>query len=87
MELVRVLQKQADDIKHRLWITDLVHAAHYQMQLYPGGYYWLIYNHKKNRSELSIMGPNDWTTGSPDHLEYVAQIQWLGDQTWREVTD
>lgn len=86
MELVKVLQKQAEDIKRRLWLTDLVHAAHYQMQLYPGGFYWLIYNHKKNRSELSHMGPDDWTTGSPDHLEYVVQIQWLGDQTWREVT-
>lgn len=87
MQLVVVLQQQADDIKRRLWLTDQVHAAHYQMQLYPGGYYWLMYNNKKNRSELSIMGPDDWTTGQPEHLEAICRIQWLGDQTWREVTE
>ena len=86
MALVVVLQKQADDIKRRLWLTDQVHAAHYNMQLYPGGYYWLLYNHRDNRSELSIMGPDDWTTGQPEHLESICRIQWMGDQTWREVT-
>jgi hypothetical protein len=86
MELVKVLQKQAEDIKRRLWLTDLVHAAEYRFQLYPGQYYWLAWNHKLQRSELNTMGPADWTTGVPDHLEYVVQIQWLGDQTWREVT-
>lgn len=86
MALVVVLQKQADDIKRRLWLTDQVHAAYYQMQLYPGQYYWLVYNHKKQRSELTNMGPDDWTTGQPEHLETICQIQWMGDQTWREVT-
>jgi hypothetical protein len=86
MELVRVLQKQANDIKRRLWLTDLVHAAEYRFQLYPGKFYWLLWDTKDNVSRLSPMGPDDWTTGSPAHLEYVVQIQWLGDQTWREVT-
>ena len=33
MELVAVLQKQADDIRRRLEVTDLVHAAEYQFQV------------------------------------------------------
>jgi hypothetical protein len=87
MELVKVLQKQAEDIKRRLWITDLVHAAEYRFQIYPGGFYWLIWDHIDGISRLSNMGPDDWTTGAPDKYEYVCKIQWLGDQTWREVTD
>jgi len=87
MQLVDVLQQQAEELKRRLWLTDQVHAAHYNMQLYPGAYYWLLYNHRDSRSELSIMGPDDWTTGQPDHLESICRIQWMGDQTWREVID
>ena len=34
MELVNVLQRQADQIKKRLDITDMVHAAKYQFQTY-----------------------------------------------------
>ena len=36
MELVTVLQKQAEEIKRRLEITDWVHAAKYDFQLYHG---------------------------------------------------
>lgn len=86
MELVRVLQKQAEDIKRRLWLTDLVHAAEYKFQLFPGNFYWLIWDNQDNVSRLAQLGPDDWTTGAPSHYEYVVQIQWLGDQTWREVT-
>jgi Protein of unknown function (DUF2452) len=85
MELVTVLQKQALEIKKRLDLTDQVHAAAYQMQLYPGQKYWLHHDHKKGGTALTIMGPKDWSTGVPDHYEYIVQIQWLGDYTWQEV--
>jgi hypothetical protein len=39
MELVNVLQKQAEELKWRLDLTDQVHAAVYQMELYPGQKY------------------------------------------------
>ena len=39
MELVSVLQKQADDIRRRLDITDLVHAAVYQFSPVMGSTY------------------------------------------------
>ncbi len=85
MELVAVLQKQALEIKKRLDLTDQVHAAAYQMKLYPGQKYWLHHDHKKGGTALTIMGPKDWRTGVPEHYEYIVQIQWLGDYTWQEV--
>lgn len=86
MQLVHVLEKQAQDIKRRLDLTDKVHAASYQIKLYPGQCYWLYLDTEKNQTKLTQTGPNDWCTGVPDHYEYITQIRWLGDFTWQEIT-
>ena len=86
MDLVRVLQKQADDIKRRLYITDAVHAAKYDFQIYHGQCYWLCFDSKISNTRLTPMGPDDWSVGAPDHYTYIAQVKWLGDYTWQEVT-
>lgn len=85
MELVTVLQKQAADIKKRLDLTDAVHAAVYDFQLYHGQYYWLVWDTDKNITRLVHSGPEDWNTGPPTYYQYVTRIQWLGDHTWREA--
>lgn len=87
MELVAVLQKQADEIKRRLEVTDAVHAAEYQFQLSIGHCYWLVYDHRKGITRLSITGPDGWSTGKPEEYEYITQVKWLGDHTWIEITD
>ena len=87
MELVAVLQRQAADIKRRLDITDMVRAAKYSFQTYHGQRYWLLTDSKKNCTRLEILGPNDWATAPPPEWNYICQVQWLGDYTWREVTD
>lgn len=87
MELVAVLQRQAADIKTRLDITDMVHSAKYDMQLYHGNIYWLVYDTTKQFTRLVKHGPNDWSTGPPDNYDYISQVQWLGDHTWREIKD
>jgi hypothetical protein len=43
MELVAVLEKQAQDIKRRLDVTDAVHAAEYQFQIVMGQSYCKIH--------------------------------------------
>lgn len=85
MELVAVLQKQAADIKRRLDITDMVHAARYEFQIYHGNAYWLLVDTRDNCTRLSKIGPADWYTGKPEYYEYVCQVKWLGDYTWIEV--
>jgi Protein of unknown function (DUF2452) len=85
MELVAVLQKQAADIKRRLEITDMVHEAKYDFQIYHGQTYWLLYDQAKACSRLSHSGPNDWSTGCPEHYQYICKIKWLGDHSWTEV--
>jgi hypothetical protein len=87
MELVTVLQKQAEQIKHRLDLTDMVHAAKYDFQLSNGNTYWLLYDNRKQFTRLSINGPDDWSTGKPVDYEYICKVKWLGDHTWIEVED
>jgi hypothetical protein len=85
MDLVRVLSKQAEEIKHRLELTDMVHAARYDFQIAHGNTYWLLYDRRKDCTRLSINGPADWSTGIPEGYEYITQIKWLGDYTWIQV--
>lgn len=87
MELVVVLQKQAQQIKRRLELTDLVHGAKYSFQLYHNQCYWLAFDHKQNCSILTPLGPNDWITGVPKEYEYLTRVKWLGDYTWLEVDE
>jgi len=87
VELVRVLESQARQIKRRLEITDAVHGAEYQFQTYHGQVYWLVYEREKQKTILSKTGPNGWSSSAPESYEYIAAVKWLGDHTWQEVTD
>ena len=87
MELVAVLQKQAEDIKRRLDVTDLVYAAEYQFQIVMGQYYWLIFDNRKQQMILSHHGPDEWSSGKPESYDYITQVKYMGDHTWMEVTN
>ena len=85
MELVSVLQRQAQDIRRRLDVTDMVHAAEYQFQVVMGNCYWLV-RHKRYEKLLLVMtGPNDWNTGAPEDYEYLIKVRYMGDHTWLEI--
>jgi len=86
MELVTVLQKQAEDIKRRLDVTDAVHAAEYQFQPVMGNCYWLVWDKRKTKTLLVHNGPNGWSSSAPEDYEYQAQVKYMGDHTWMEIT-
>jgi hypothetical protein len=85
MELVAVLQRQADEVRQRLEITDLVHAARYSFQIYHGQCYWLARDLARGGTLLTQTGPTEWTTTAPEYYEYICRVKWLGDYTWIEV--
>lgn len=87
MELVRVLERQAAEIKRKLDITDMIHAAEYNFKLYQGQAYWLAEDSKKNKFVLTPLGPEDWSSGAPDHYKYLAHVQWFGGHNWQELDD
>jgi hypothetical protein len=85
MELVSVLQKQAEGIKRRLDITDMVYSAEYQFQIVMGQYYWLVFDTRKQQMILAHHGPDEWNTGKPDCYDYITQVKYMGDHTWMEI--
>ena len=85
MELVAVLQKQANEIGRRIELTEMVHKADFQFQLSIGKHYWLVHDTRKLKTILTMTGPDDWSTGKPDNYEYITQVKFLGDFTWEEV--
>jgi len=85
MELVTVLEKQAEQIKRRLDITDAVHAAEYQFQVVMGKTYWLVWNTRTEKMLLVTLGPNNWSSGLPDDYKYQTQVKYMGDHTWLEI--
>ena len=85
MELVTVLQRQADEVRKRVDITDLVHAAKYSFQIYHGQCYWLAYDRWHGGTILTQTGPAEWSTTAPEYYEYICRVKWLGDYTWIEV--
>lgn len=87
MELVTVLQNQANQIKRRLEITDAIHAAKYDFQVAHGQIYWLVYDTRHKFNRLCITGPNDWSTGCPENYEYICPVKWLGDYSWQEIKE
>jgi hypothetical protein len=87
MELVTVLQRQAEDIKRRLDVTDAVHAAEYQFQVVMGQSYWLVWDKRKEKTLLITLGPDDWCTGAPVDYEYITNVKYMGDHTWLEINE
>ncbi len=87
MELVAVLEKQAQEIKRRLDVTDAVHAAVYQFQPVMGNCYWLAWDKRKQHMLLTQNGPNDWSSGPPEDYEYQTKVKYMGDHTWMEIKD
>lgn len=87
MQLVETLQKQANQIKRRLELTDLVHQAKYDFQVYHGNIYWLVFDTTLNGSRLVMNGPDEWATGKPEQYKYYCRIKWLGDYTWLEIDE
>jgi hypothetical protein len=87
MELVNVLQKQAEGIKRRLEVTDAVHGAEYHFQVVLGNAYWLVWDKRRNKTLLVHNGPTGWSSGPPEDYEYITQVKYMGDHTWMELND
>ena len=85
MQLVVVLETQAQQIKRRLEITDAVHAAEYQFSPVLGQAYWLTWDKRKSKTLLVFQGPDGWSSSAPVDYEYIAHVKYMGDHTWMEL--
>ena len=85
MEVVRVMQQQAESIKRRIDVTDWVCDAYYQFKPVHGNIYWLAHDHHHKRKILLLTGPQGWSSSAPKQYQYICAVKYLGDYTWMEV--
>jgi len=84
-QIADVINQQAMAIKERLELTKLIYTAEYNFKPVAGNTYWLINDISKNITIISVLGPNDWSAGSPENYKYIGNVRFLANGLWEKV--
>lgn len=84
-QIADVINKQAQQIKERLEITELVYNAERTFTPVVGANYWLIKDTKKNNIQIVVLGPKEWATNPPENYEYISEVKYLANGLWEKV--
>jgi len=87
MKQADLIRRQADDVVDRVRITEWVLDCEFGFNPIVGKEYYLYTNSEKRRMFMTLLGPDMWSCGPPDHLEFVCAVRKLGDSTWERVED
>ncbi len=79
-EQVKVLIKQAEEIKHRVDISERIYQAEIKFKPTIGHTYHL-YQKDDGSEVLSFISPKEWG-GSMPFEKYLATVKLLSDHTW-----
>ena len=83
-EQMRVLAKQAKEIKKRVEVSEKIYSS--QMNFEPViNHIYFLYEKEENSTVLSMIGPQEWGKELP-YQKYIATVKLLSDHTW-EVLD
>lgn len=77
---MRVLARQAHDIKERIEVSERIYTAQINFEPVIGSVYHL-YQRKDGRDILSMIAPGEWGNNMP-FKKYVARAKLLSDHTW-----
>jgi hypothetical protein len=83
-QIADVINKQAQQIKERLEITELVYNAERSFTPVVGTIYWIIKDTKKNNIQIVVLGPKDWSAGAPNYYEYLYKVKYLANGLWEK---
>ncbi len=83
-QIADVINKQAQQIKERLEISELIYQAEYSFSPVAGGEYWLVKDIEKDILTVCVLGPNDWSTEAPNNYEYISKIKYLANGLWEK---
>lgn len=79
-EQVKVLLRQAEDIKGRVEISEMIYEADIKFKPTIGHTYYL-YQKKDGERLLSFISPKEWGGNMPFE-KYLATVKLLSDHTW-----
>jgi hypothetical protein len=81
---MKLIADQANNIKKRIEVSEMIYDAQYKFDPLVGHIYYL-YKNNKGDNILSMLSPQDWGNSLP-YSETLAKVKMLGDYTW-EVLD
>lgn len=84
-QIADIINQQAQQIKERLEITELVYHAEYNFIPIAGGEYWLVKDTEKDILTICFLGPKDWATEAPKNYEYISKIKYLANGLWEKA--
>jgi hypothetical protein len=84
-QIADVINKQAQQIKERLEVTELIYRAEYNFTPVAGGEYWLVTDIERDILTVCVLGPNDWSTEPPKNYKYITKIQFLANGLWEKI--
>ncbi len=77
---MQLIADQANKIKQRIEVSEMIYRANYRFEPLIGHIYHL-YRNDKGDYILSMLAPTDWGNKIP-YAEHVAGVKMLGDYTW-----
>ena len=83
-EQMKVLAKQVQDIKKRVYISDLIYNAKISFTPVVGKIYYLYETDNKEANEgryLSLISPKEW--GDKFQDKFIAEVRLNADHTWK----
>ncbi len=81
---VETLLVQANDIKHRVEVSEKVYQAEMRFEPFVGKIYHLY--EKEGKYQLLLIGPDEWGMSNKNNLNFISTVKLLSDHTW-EVMD
>lgn len=82
-EQMKVLAKQAKNLKERAEISEKIYEADINFQPVIGEHYYL-YQKSNGKNLLSLISPDEWK-GKMPFKSFVAEVKLLADHTWKVV--
>lgn len=80
-EQVKVLVKQAEEVRHRVEISEQIYEA--EMKFKPVvGHVYHLYEKENGEQVLSVISPQEWGQSMPFQT-HVASVKLLSDHTWK----
>jgi hypothetical protein len=77
---VELLMSQANEIKHRIEISETIYKAVMSFEPLIGHTYHLY--KKENEYRLMMIAPHEWGRSKVTTLEYINSVRLLSDHTW-----
>ena len=84
-EQMKVLAKQASELKERAEVSQKIYEADINFQPVIGEHYFL-YSKTNGKDVLSLISPDEWK-GKMPFKEFIAEVKLLADHTWKVITE